>query len=268
MLQPGLPEVSLRIVAPGKAAVEKRLKLGAGGALSLSRRGDSVTLRWNETSLLTANSRGLRRVGLEVDGLPLPVQSLQVVGPDARDYVFGVAPTEWHGSAGTWEVASRWACDSRWSWFAGWGDSTFAVWNKHKVAGDVVMDYFVGIKMQAPGGNETIRCRDLNAVICGDKTNPQSGYSFILGGDGGVKTQLLRNGTVVAEAPDMCVPSGYGIHHEWFRVRVAKVGKVVTLEFEGRPVLRYEDPEPLAEGYVGLWSRNNGILVPRVTIYR
>jgi len=131
-----------------------------------------------------------------------------------------------------------------------------------------VMDYTVGIKMQAPGGPETTRCRDLNSTLCGDGANPRSGYAFIMGGDAGVKTQLLRNGTVVAEAPDLRVPGGYGIHHEWFHVRVARLGHTITMEFEGRPVLRYEDPDPLPGGFVGLWSRDNGMLIPRVTIYQ
>ena len=55
------------------------------------------------------------------------------------------------------------------------------------------MEYHVGVKMDAPGGPETTRCRDLNAVLCGDKSDPRGGYSFIMGGDGAVKTRLLRS---------------------------------------------------------------------------
>jgi Txe/YoeB family toxin of Txe-Axe toxin-antitoxin module len=73
---------------------------------------------------------------------------------------------------------------------------------------------------------------------------------------------------VVAEAPEVRVPAGYGVHHEWFRVRVAKVGSRIEMDLDGRPVFRYEDPEPLPGGYVGIWSRRNGIMVPRVTVYR
>ena len=40
------------------------------------------------------------------------------------------------------------------------------------------------------------------------------------------------------------------------------------MDFEGRPVIRYDDPDPLPGGYVGLWTRNSGVLVPRVTIYQ
>jgi hypothetical protein len=107
----------------------------------------------------------------------------------------------------------------------------------------------------------------LNAVICGDGQDPRSGYSLIIGGDDRVKTQLLRNGQVVAEAPAMRVPAGYNVHHSWFRVRLGKIGNVVTADFERRPALRFEDPDPLPGGYAGLWTRNSGVLVPRVTIW-
>ena len=82
-----------------------------------------------------------------------------------------------------------------------------------------------------------------------------------------MKTQLLRNGQVVAVAPDIRVPAGYNVHHCWFRVRMSRIGKVVSCDFERRPVFRFEDPDPLPGGYVGLWTKNSGIMVPRVTIW-
>ncbi|MEI6501610.1 MAG: hypothetical protein WCP21_11380, partial [Armatimonadota bacterium] len=268
-LAPQGKETLVTIQAPGQTPVEKRLPSGAEDTLTIMRRGDLLTVLWDNRECASASGgSNLSCVGLEVEGPPVEVSTVAVQAPEVRDYVFGVAPTDWHTSGGTWEVASRWACDNRWSWFAGWGDGEFAVWNKHPIEGDVVMDYFVGIKMEAPGGNEATRGRDLNATLCGDQLSPRSGYSFILGGDGGVQTQLLRNGVVVAENPQIRVPGGYGVHHEWFHLRVSRIGGRVEMDLEGQPVFRYDDPQPLAGGYVGLWSRNSGILVPRVTIYR
>ena len=268
-LAPQGKETLVTVLAPGKPPLEKRLPSGAGDALTVVRRGDLVTVLWDNREIARARGGGnLHCVGLEVEGPPVEVSSVQVQAPEVRDYVFGVAPTDWHVSGGTWEVASRWACDNRWSWVAGWGEGEFAVWNKHPLEGDVAMDYYVGIKMEAPGGEEATRGRDLNATLCGDQSSPRSGYSFILGGDGGVKTQLLRNGVVVAENAQIRVPGGYGVHHEWFHMRVSRLGGRIEMDFEGQPVFRYDDPQPLPGGYVGLWSRDSGILVPRVTIYR
>lgn len=266
---PGGKNLMLTVRAPGRAPQTWSLPTGRDDRLALVRRGEVAGVSWNGRELARLTGTGsLRRMGVELAGPPLEASALSVRGIGVRDYVFGVAPTDWQVSAGTWEVASRWACDKRWSWFAGWGNGEFAVWNKHPVEGDVVVDYFVGLKMEAPGGNEAYRGRDLNTTLCGDGKTPRSGYSFIMGGDGGVKTQLLRSGVVVAETPEMRVPGGYGVHHEWFRVRASRVGSRITLEFEGRPVLSYDDPQPLPGGYVGLWSRDSGILIPRVTIYR
>ena len=268
-LRPGTKQANLAITEPGRKPLTTAVTLGPAGELRVVRQGNAATVWWCGRSVWrTTGAGGLRRVGLEVYGPPVPAESLQVRSPQVRDYVFGAAPTDWWVSSGTWEVAARWSCDNRWSWFAGWDAGDAVIWNKVPVQGDVAVDCYMGIKMEAPGGPETYRCRDLNVVLCGDKTNPRSGYSFILGGDGGVKTQLLRNGAVVAECPDIRVPPGYGIHHQWHHVQVARIGHSIRLDLNGRPAFRYEDPDPLPGGYVGLWTRNSGVLVPRVTVYQ
>jgi hypothetical protein len=237
-------------------------------SLLLSRRSGRLTVYWNDRPVLRLDdAAAYRRIGLEVFGPPVGARDLAARSLTAHDYVFGVAPTDWWESAGEWQISARWACDDRWSWLAGWASGDAVIWNKRRVEGDQAVDCWMGTKMNAPGGSETVRCRDYNMVICGDRENPRSGYSFIIGGDGGVKTQLLRNGQVVAECPDIRVPAGYNVHHSWFRVRMSRIGNVVSCDFERRPVFRYEDPDPLPGGYVGLWTKNSGILVPRVTIW-
>jgi len=258
----------LTLTAPGQKTTRKMVVVEPGGALALSRRGSSVRAVWAGRPIgKPATMKGPCRLAADIEGAPISVDALSATSPQVRDYVFGVAPTDWHVSHGSWEVAARWACDGRWSWLAGWGAEDAVIWNKHAVQGDVAVDYWVGTKMKAPGGPETKRCRDYNTVLCGDKASARSGYSFTIGGDGGAKTQLLRNGEVVAENADVRVPSGYNVHHRWFRVRASRIGHRVALEFEGHTVLEYEDPDPLPGGYVGLWTRNSGVLIPRVTIW-
>lgn len=265
---PDSPTAQVSIERPGGRPKSRLIDAREGGELRITRTGRRMSILRDDRRLFEMDSAsGPRRIGLEIHGPPVAAEAVRVLSPCVNDYMFGAAPTDWWVSGGTWEVSARWACDNRWSWLAGWGSEEVAIWNKRPINGDVLVEYYVGIKMNAPGGSETQRCRDLNTVLCGDRSDPRSGYSFILGGDGGVKTQLLRNGEVVAENAEVRVPSGYNVHHRWFRVRAARIGHRIELDFEGRPVLRYEDAEPLGGGYVGLWTRNSGILIPRVTIY-
>ena len=126
-------EATLHITGADGRAIERRVELGEGGLLQLARKEDKATVRWGGASIAELPGTGaLSHVGLEVDGPPVCVSDLTVFGPEVRDYVFGVAPTDWWVSAGTWEVAPRWACDRRWSWYAGWGGD-LAIWNKRPV---------------------------------------------------------------------------------------------------------------------------------------
>jgi hypothetical protein len=268
LLEPGSAAATVALQRPAGKPASKRVKLQDDATLEVTRRADRLVVLWCGAPLLKVDNAGVyRRAALEVFGPPVRAKDLTAQSASARDYVFGVAPTDWWVSSGEWQVSARWACDDRWSWLAGWGTGDAAIWSKRRFDGDQAVDFWVGVKMTAPGGAETQRCRDYNLVICGDQQNPRSGYSFILGGDGGVKTQLLRNGQVVAEAPTIRVPAGYNVHHCWFRVRASRIGNVISYDFERRPVFRYEDPDPLPGGYVGLWTRNSGILIPRVTIW-
>jgi hypothetical protein len=264
---PETPRATLVLLHRGRRVAQRTLPLREATQLGLARVGGRLGVSWGGRPVLQLERAPGARLGLEVSGAPVQVRDLAVNSAGAHDYAFGAAPTDWLVTAGTWEVAARWACDDRWSWLAGWGPREAVIWNKRRFEGDIRLDAWMGVKMVAPGGDESQRCRDLNAVICGDGQDPRSGYSLIIGGDDRVKTQLLRNGQVVAEAPAMRVPAGYNVHHSWFRVRLGKIGNVVTADFERRPALRFEDPDPLPGGYAGLWTRNSGVLVPRVTIW-
>ena len=66
---------------------------------------------------------------------------------------------------------------------------------------------------------------------------------------------------------DIRVPPGFGVHQEWFHIRAARLGNRVELDLEGRPVFRWEDPNPLPGGHVGVWTHHSGVVVSRVTVY-
>lgn len=250
----------------GRRAV--RLPEEGPAELELTRQGKSVVARWRGKAILRAQgARGDESVGLELVGAPIRPDDIAIESLNVRDYTFAAAPTDWWVSSGDWEVTARWACDERWSWLCGQSSEVACAWNKRRFAGDVVLDYYMAVKHKTPGGDETERSRDLNAALCGDGKDPNSGYSFVLGGDDGVVTSILKRGEVVAQEPKVRVPEGYSVHHQWHHIQVGKIGDRLFLTFENRPVLTWTDPEPLAEGHVGVWTRRSGIMLPRVTIF-
>ena len=83
-----------------------------------------------------------------------------------------------------------------------------------------------------------------------------------------VRAEEAPGGPETSRCPDVGVPNGCGIHHQWHHLQVARIGHSIRLDLNGRPAFRYEDPDPLPGGYVGVWTRNSGVLVPRVTIYQ
>ena len=50
-------------------------------------------------------------------------------------------------------------------------------------------------------------------------------------------------------------------------VTLLKRGPVVSVRVWDSEVLRYEDPDPLSGGRIALGTQNNGVIIPRVTIY-
>jgi hypothetical protein len=206
-----------------------------------------------------------RRVGLKLTGSLVVADDTRIETPDVRVYTFSTAATDWVSESGTWDVASRWTCTPGWTWFCGWGDGDVWTTSKEAFSGDQRLDMFVGAKMMAvPGGiKETLR--DVRLGLCVTPGDPQSGYRFVYGGRGNSWTAILRNGEVVARAT-WGLPEG-GMHNDWTLVSAVKRGSVVSLEWEGNELLRYEDSTPLEGGHGALGTRDNGILTPKVTLY-
>jgi hypothetical protein len=142
-----------------------------------------------------------------------------------------------------------------------------AIWNKRRFSGDIVLDYYVGPRMVDWGNGRTQEVtRALNCVICGDGQSITTGYSFQVGAEpDGSTARLIRNGEIVATHKEFGFASA--IHNRWINIRAEKHGATVGLWVEGQPVLSWTDPHPLTRGHAGIWTRDNGIMVPRVTLY-
>jgi len=268
----GSPEVAVTLSRAGQALARGTYAgpLTETGFLpEIERSGLTFALRVNGKPVVIHNDLDgavdCARVGVRLQGAMLCYDDLLLERPNVRTYTFSEAPSDWLVQRGAWEVTSRWTCSPGWTWLSGLDERHAAVQSKWTVAGDVVLDTYVGAKMmQTPAGRKE-ELGDIRLGICGRPGFLNAGYWFTIGGKGGGWTALQRDGLVVAETSDFVVPQG-SVHNDWLRLSVSKRGNETALLCQGQPVLRYTDPNPLPGGTVSLGAYNNGLMFPRVTI--
>jgi len=207
------------------------------------------------------------------------VRDVVVTGANLLDYTFSTAPVDWV-TEGTWMPAVRWACAPQWSFLGGWSRGDVVLWHKGRFAGDQAIEAFVGEKMTYPREHQMYeeRTRELAVTLCGDGSDPRSGYAAILGAPGAdgtpnQRTVLQRNGVVVASAPGGLVQAMQGTHHAWFHLVLRRQGNTVDFRADytdakqvHTAALTYTDPHPLEGGVPAVWSRDNGIVIARVRL--
>ncbi|HJN14834.1 MAG TPA: hypothetical protein QGH10_05060, partial [Armatimonadota bacterium] len=199
------------------------------------------------------------------------VMQAEVTSDHLHDYAFDSAPTDWFGSKGIWQVTTRWPCQPVWTFFGGAHDENPVLWSKHEYKGDVTLEFFGNVKMDAPPPPGYTRPSDVNAALCSDGQDLGSGYAFVFAGWKNTKTAIIRKGQVVAETTDAVfvepTSSNVNFHRHWFRIRARKMGNRISLSVDGREVLAYEDPEPIASGRAGIWSFHNGLMIGRARLW-
>lgn len=275
-------------IATGAATIERSAR---AFLLQLERAGDGIIGRVNGEPLIAYNDpqplQGNDRLGLETTGTRLCPDDIAVESAHVRTHIFADAPVDWLVESGTWEIARRWDCQKEWTWFAGWSDEMATIRNKHRFAGDLYVDVYVGPKMMASDSPDlparplanaalaplVVRSRryreelsDIFIRICRRADGPDSGYIFVIASQEHPGAALTKDGRVVAEAPEFRIPQA-GIHNDWVDLAVKKSGDIVGLYCFGQPVIEYTDPTPLPAGYVSIGTYHNAILIPRITIY-
>ncbi|MCC7491199.1 MAG: hypothetical protein IT204_02575 [Fimbriimonadaceae bacterium] len=279
------PAGELVLSQAGKLLGSRTVPLPTGVHLALQRRGPQLTALVGGQPVLATATPALPmalRLGFATRGFRPQISALTVWSRQLADLTFDAAPTDWWVTSGTWDLTNRWSCVPEWSWFGGYSEQVAAAWLKPEFAGDLVLDAYVGAKMldnKVPGyrGPAQERTGDFNLTICGDGRNVESGYTWLVGPSGspreivsthgrisGADARLLRNGVAVARNDDFRLFSQG--HNRWANLRVARRGGQITLWVDGQEVLTYRDPQPLPSGYAAVWTRGNGILVPRVTV--
>jgi len=210
-----------------------------------------------------------RRLAWAADGARLAKDGVDLYSRHVTVYAFHQAPTDWRALGGQWEVTNRWACDPRWSFFAGErkGDSLVALWNKRDFGPDVTVEFAAGIRHDPNrGGSGYKYASDANAVICGDGRDLRNGYNIVFGGWNNQATRILRNGQTLAETRSVRFPRQYSIHRKWFYFKIQKQGGRIRYWVDDKLALEATDPTPLTGGRVALWTWNNDIMVARVRI--
>ncbi|MGD8237505.1 MAG: hypothetical protein PVH68_03045 [Armatimonadota bacterium] len=215
------------------------------------------------------------RIGFESEGLGLTVADVAIAAPKVYDYTFTGAPTDWVPRGGTWVMQARWTCSPQWSWYGGYGDAIAALWNKRVFEGDVSVDMYAAFKMGLGAFSGYKNPNDMNITLLGDGANPDSGYSFIVGGGLNMYTRIMKGHAVLAETREKpsLLPvfedgdfSTTEFHRRWWMVKAQRIGDVLSLYMDNQLVLQARDPDPIPAGRVGIWTHDNGIMLARVRI--
>ena len=253
------------------ARAQAKVAPGTAYAIRLARRGSQLLATINNLPALLFHDKqpleDVDSIGLDNEGSLLYADDLSVKSTRVYDYMFEVAPTDWTVQSGTWEITSRWSCTPGWAWFTGLNPTGPAeIMTKQSYQGDQQVVCYVGAKMMPAGEKRySERLSDVHLAFLVDPAVPGSGYHFVLGGNGNTWTGLRRNGTNVASSTYR-LPAA-GIHNDWLKLTMRKRGNKIYLWAWDVKVLEYEDPEPLNSGRIAVGTYQNGILVPRITVF-
>src|SRR5207302_1584825 len=102
-------------------------------------------------------------------------------------------------------------------------------------------------------------------VIYGNGRDLSQGYLFTCA-QAGRGCKLYKNGKELAHNDAPGCNSGHSLHHSWPSVKAIVNGSKLSYYFDRQLVLEYDDPDPIREGKVGIWTQNNKISIARATI--
>ena len=253
--------------------------------LSLRRAGGMLILFLGDEPVFTvpAVESGIgRRIAWYVVDAPVTLKDINVYSRTLINYTFRSAPTDWRVGGGIWEVANRWQCDPRWSFFSGrcphirptdkvppspTGSRADLVvlWNKRPLRGDFTIEYYIGEMMTRELGARYEYARDMNITVCADGSDLTSGYSFLFGGFGNTKSCLYRRGVEWWKKPGLVI-NARALHRKWYHIKVSRRGGTLEVRVDDTLVVSKTDPEPLGDGRFAIWTYNNGIIVARVRV--
>lgn len=256
------------VVAQGEAPVTP----GQPFAVGLARRGKQLMIEVNQTPAAVYGDenppQNVDGLGLEQTGSLIYADDIAVYTPLVHDYTFETAPTDWAVQSGMWEITSRWSCTPGWAWFSGANPAGYAlISTKAAYAGDQDLVMYVAPKMMPAGDSKRFSesWGDVYLSLCSGGGSSAGGYQLAVAGATSAYTVLRKQGQIVAQCGYRLPTSG--MHNDWIRITLRKRGPRVSAWVWDVPILEWDDSEPLSAGRIGIGTANNGIIVPRVTVF-
>ncbi|MCC7493462.1 MAG: hypothetical protein IT204_13995 [Fimbriimonadaceae bacterium] len=250
----------------GKPVARAAVPFAAPFRVSLKRAGEQISGLVNQQQVVSCSPNvlpGGGRVAFLADGWLPKVSAVDLASGNLVDFTFDAAPVDWWVSSGEWDVTNRWSCTPDWSWFGGLARGVASIWLKQPLEGDQVLDFYAGPKMLDSTFGQKERVGDFNAVLCGDGKSVDSGYAFVVGPAAG-GAEIRRKGQLVARNDRFRLFTRG--HNRWANVRCERHGPQLLLYVDGQLILEARDAQPLPAGHLGLWTQNNGVMLPRITI--
>jgi hypothetical protein len=218
------------------------------------------------------------RVAFYTQGVTVKTEAIKIVSNHFKNDLFSSAPVNWRtAGAAVAEVANRWQCDPRWSFFSLKNDrkagKAAVLWSKLLYPGDCTVEFYVGNKMEGERGPPYQYARDINVTIGSDGSNLNKGYTFMFGGQANSGSMILRDGVEVKRS-GRAIPMDMNYHRHWFSIKIEKRGNTVSFRVDRFFVadnaktgeLVYEDEQPLDGSHIAIWTYDHALMISRVRI--
>ncbi|MGC9319536.1 MAG: hypothetical protein ACP5KN_16010 [Armatimonadota bacterium] len=245
-----------QVVAEGAARrplAADRVELKRDGEWMVGRVAEQTLVAWRDPAPVQSG-----RAEVTIAGGQAAITRLTLASDSARVYRFDRVEPDWQPATGAWSDHTGMACILWDYWMTGDGREEPALtWNRHRLEGDVTLEVSVSefTEGHETGHHQHFPYHDIRLVLCGEPGQPDPGYTFIAGADGGRRTVLLRRGQEVASTDDRrfrIVMGGHCNSPRAVRLQARRAGAELSLTFNGVEALRWQDPQPLGGGYVGL----------------
>ncbi|MCE5240440.1 hypothetical protein LLH23_18425 [bacterium] len=175
----------------------------------------------------------------------------------ASVYAFKSEETDWQPVSGEWGTHTGMACIAWDYWYTAKGQPQALACHVQPRLNVRQLDVWVSEYSEGYEDREHkhFPCHDISLVMNAEQAELDGGYRFLIAGEGGTVTRLLRLGQVVAETRDPAFAVRMGGHCNSPRdlhLVVQRKGAQLTLTINGRQALDWTDPQPLGPGRLGI----------------